>query len=377
MNEHDLRDVLEDLAATPAPPSRVDVTRAMADARRRTQVRARVSVAASVLVVGLAAGVTYAVVDRSPGTGAADAATPMVAHAPARFDPLVRYASFGWLPEQDAMRWRTTSITEERFTAKAGRFVPDPANGPGTAAPAAHVELRLYAAGVVPLTHRPIEVSARGGTRSTEYGPVTAAPPVDGAAASWVGTPGDPGTTTLRWRYAPDGWAELAVSRVTGDPREVAHRVADNLAIGGTGGMRFPFRLSGLPAGSRPTAGEFEEGGPGAAWRASLEVGLPDRNGPRLTVAVRPSGGTADHPPNTTVDGHPARHDTVDDDHLGRPVYSDRLSVLGADGLDTDIVVDASSALAAARLAPEGVLGVHRALTVHADRSDWTGAPLG
>ncbi|MEU3624617.1 hypothetical protein BS329_37005 [Amycolatopsis coloradensis] len=288
----------------------------------------------------------------------------------------MRYASFGWLPEQDTLDWHTTSINGERLTVKASKFVPDPANGAGAALPAAHVEVRLYAAGVVPMTDRPIETRLPGEyTRMVPYGPVTGAPAVNGAPAYWVEIPGDSETLILKWRYARGGWAELATSRLSGDPRETAHRIAGALRIDGTERLRFPFQLTGLPAEFRPVAGEVEEGGPGGPWHATLDLSFrPAQHGPTLSVSVHP--GTDVRAPNTTVDGHPARHDTLSKNHLGAPQYSDRLSVSDLDGLQADLFIDATSASGAAPLGPDGVLGVYRGLTVHADRARWTGQPV-
>ncbi|AUI59294.1 hypothetical protein [Amycolatopsis sp. BJA-103] len=379
MDEQDVRTLLDDLAQAPAPPSRVDVVGAVTTARRGRRVRTATSVAASVLVAGLATTLTYAVIDRSPPPTGSSAPPPAAApapSAPARFDPLVRYASFGWLPEQDTLDWRTTSINGERLTLKASRFVPDPANGPGATLPATHVEVRLYAAGVAPLTERPIETQLPGeGTRTVPYGPVTGAPAVNGAPAYWVGVPGDSGTLILKWRYAADGWAELSVSRLKGDPRETARRIAEALRTDGAERLRFPFKFTGLSPEIRPTASEIEEGGLAGAWRATLDLNLrPDGHGPALSVSVHP--GTDGLVPNTTVDGHPARRDTFDGDHLGTPQYSDRLSVSDVDGLQADLFIDAMSAADATPLGPDGVLGVYRGLAVHADRAGWTSQPL-
>jgi hypothetical protein len=207
------------------------------------------------------------------------------------------------------------------------------------------------------------------------YGPVTGAPAVNGAPAYWVGIPGDSETLILKWRYAQGGWAELSISRLSGDPRETAHRIAGALHIDGTERLRFPFQLTGLPAELRPVAGEVEEGGPGGSWRATLDLSLhSDRHGPTLSASVHPS--TDVLAPNTTVDGHPARRDTLSEGHLGAPRYSDRLSVSDLDGLQADLFIDATSAADAAPLGPDGVLGIYRGLTVHADRAGWTGQPV-
>jgi hypothetical protein len=140
--------------------------------------------------------------------------------------------------------------------------------------------------------------------------------------------------------------------------------------------MRFPFRLTGLVPGLVPVASQYNEGGIGGPWDASLDVSIrPD--GPALSVAVRPMAGAEAHTPNTTVDGRPARRDTVSVEHLGVLQYSDRLHVADVDGLAVAIHIDATTGAAAAPLGQDGVLGVFRALTVHPDAADWTDRPLG
>lgn len=379
MNEQDVRTLMGDLADTEPPPSRVDVPGAMARARRRTRIRTVTSGAASVLVVAVAAGVTYAVVDRSPsdtGSAPTTAAAAPVVGAPDRFDPLVRYAEFGWLPRKDELTWRNTAISGDRYSLSWSEYVPDPANGPGAALPAANVNLRLYAAGVVPMTEQPLDVMTTEGAKTLNYGPVTDAPDVNGAAAYWVGVPGDPDDVVLKWRYAPDGWAELSIAKIPGDARATMRRIASDVRVGGADGMRFPFHLTGLAPGLVPVASQYNEGGIGGPWDASLDVS-PQPDGPTLSVAVRPMAGADEHAPNTTIDGRPARRDTVSGEHLGVPQYSDRLHVADVDGLAVAIYIDATTAAAAAPLGQDGVLGVFRALTVHPDTADWTDRPLG
>ncbi|HEX6351395.1 hypothetical protein [Actinophytocola sp.] len=384
MNEQDVRTLLDDLAHTPAPPSQVDVQHAVTTVKRRRRVQAVTSAAASVLVVGLAAGVTYSLIGQSPGNtnspgspATLTAAAP-VTSAPQRFDPLVQYASYGWLPEQETLTWRSTSISGEQFTLNAQKYVPDPANGPNAALPAAFVGVQLYAAGVVPQTEKPFEVTTPAGKETMHYGPVTDAPAVNGAPAYWVGAPGDPETTILKWRYAPDAWAELFSARLSGDQRAVLHRIASELTVGGTERLRFPFQVTNLPADQRPTASAVEEGGPNWPWHASLDLDAgTDGQEPGLSVAVHPATDDSEsRGPNTTVDNHPARRDTVEGDHLGRPEYSDRLHVFDVAGLQVNLIIDAKTAAGAAPLGPDGVLGVYRNVTVHPDRADWTDQPL-
>jgi hypothetical protein len=372
MKDLDVRTLLADLADTPPPPSRVDVAHAMTTARRRARARTWTSVAASVLVVGVAAGVTYAVIERPPSDTTV-AAAPVTA-APSRFDPLSRYASFGWLPAQPALTWQNTSITTDRFDLSATEHAP---GSPDQPVPVVNVSARLYAAGGVPPTERPAQTLSPEGKTTGEHGPVTEAPAVNGAPAYWVGVPGEPAKVVLKWRYAPDGWAELSADGLTGDVRATMRRIAGALRVGGTERIRFPFHLTGLSPALRPTSSQSTRNGPDEPWSTILDLNTQaDGKGPGLSVTVRPAIPTGAHIPNTTVDGHPARREQVQGDHLGVPQYSDRLFVDDVEGLQANIFIEARTAGAVAPFAPDGVLSVYTALTLHPDLADWTDRPL-
>jgi hypothetical protein len=372
MKDLDVRTLLADLADTPPPPSRVDVAHAMTMARRRARARTWTSVAASVLVAGVAAGVTYAVIERPPP--ASPAAAAPATDAPARFDPLTRYASFGWLPAQPQLTWQNTSITTDRVDLNATEHVPGSLDRP---VPVVNVSVRLYAAGTVPLTERPAEAQSPDGKTTVEYGPVTEAPAVDGAPAYWVGVPGEPAKVVLKWRYATGGWAELSADGLTGDVRATMRRIAGALRVGGTERIRFPFHLTGLSPALRPTSSQSTRNGPDEPWSTILDLNTQaDGKGPSLSVVVRPANPAEAHDPNTTVGGHPARREQVQADHLGVPEYADRLFVDDVDGLQISILIEAGTAAAAEPLAPDGVLGVYPALTLHPDLAGWTDRPL-
>lgn len=373
MNEHEVRALLEDLADGPAPPPRVDVSRAVTVARQQTRVRAWTAIAAaSVLVVGLAVGVNHAVAGDGQDT---------VANAPARFDPLVEYASFGWLPEKSKLNRRFTSVNDVRFATEASQYVPDPSNGPMASLPAASVDASFYAAGVQPESELPLEVWGPSTDPSEPYASVTDAPPVNGIPAYWVSVPDHPETIILKWRYAPDAWAEVTVARLEGDLRQSAHRVASELRFGGAERFRFPFHLTGLPDGLRPVASVFAEGGLDGPWRVELYLSTENRE-LNAHVSVDPILDSDKRDPNTTVDGHEARRDTTTGDPtdsfmVADSQYADQLSVYDdAAGVESGVMVDAKTPADAAPLGPDGALGLYRGLTVHPDHADWTDQPL-
>jgi len=379
MNEQEVRTFLDDLADTPAPPPRVDVPRAVAVARRQARVRTWTSTAAaSVLVVGLAVGVNYTVTGGSP----ASTESGSVVSAPARFDPLVEYASFGWLPEESKMNSSFTSVNDVRFATMVRQYVPDPSKGPMASLPAASVNASVYAAGSMPQSELPLDLWGPTDPTPTEpYAPVTDAPDVNGAPAYWVTVPGEPETIILKWRYAPDAWAEVTVSRLDGDLRQSAHRVASELRVGGTARLRFPFDLTGLPAGLRPVASMFAEGGLDEPWRVELDLSTDDRK-MNVNVAVDPILASDRRDANITVDGHQAYRETVVGDstegtRVAGSQWADRLFVYDdVAGLNVGVLADARTPADAEPLGPDGAVGLYRGTTVHPDRADWTDQPL-
>jgi hypothetical protein len=364
MNEQEVRTLLADLAETPAPPSRVSVPGAVSAVRRQARTRTWLATAAaSVLVVALAAG-TYVVTG-----GSQEPTEPApVANAPERFDPLVRYASFGWLPDKDRMNSSLTAVNDVAFSTAVSEFVLDPAKGPMAAKPAAEVSVSLYAAGEKPQSEEPLEIWGPSNEPSMPYAPVTRAPSVNGKPAYWVTIPEDPETLILKWRWAPNAWAEVTVSRLSGDLHENAHRVASKLRIAEER-LRFPFHLTGLTSDLRPVASIVQEGGFAEPWRVDLELGTADDN-VNLRVGSTPTRPGDSHP-NTTVDGHEARHEITTDQQ-----YLDTLFVYDVSGLQTDILIHGSTAADLERAGPDGAVGVFRTITVHPEPDDWTDRPV-
>ena len=112
MDETDMQMMLRRLADTEASPARVDIRLAVSQGRRVRRWR-RAGAGSSTLAVAVAAGaiVTMVVVPGSrtaavPATGSSASPSPTASPsgeagvAPKQFNPMVPYASFGWLPPQ-------------------------------------------------------------------------------------------------------------------------------------------------------------------------------------------------------------------------------------------------------------------------------------
>lgn len=362
MNEQEVRTLLADLAETPAPPSRVVVPEPVRRSRRYVWSRTWLSAVAAAVVVTLLAVGAYVVTGGSPTSTDPDRA----ASAPDRFDPLVRYASFGWVPDEARMNSRSTVVSDMRFAMDVSEYVPDPSKGPMASKPGASVSLALYAVGVKPESEYPPNV--RGATDHDPSKPylVSEAPPVDGKPAEWLTVPGDSEFLMLRWHHAPGAWAELSVARLSGDLRDSAHRVATDLRFD-TERLLFPFHLTGLSAELRPVTSSFGEGGLDGPWRAELTFQSAD-DGVEMRVAASPTQ-PGNH--NTIIDGHKAHYEKTTDQQ-----YAEGLFVYDVAGLKIDVTVLARNAADAAPVGPSGALSVYRGLTVHPDRSEWTIRPL-
>jgi hypothetical protein len=119
--DRSIRTLLDTIAESPQPVTTVDVDRAMQAGRRKVRLR-RLGGAASVAIAIVAViGVTSAVlsggVAQGPGLNQTSSQPPpttsaapprLPAAAPESFDPLVRYAEFGWLPDGLVERHSTT-----------------------------------------------------------------------------------------------------------------------------------------------------------------------------------------------------------------------------------------------------------------------------
>jgi hypothetical protein len=211
MDDSTMRTILRDIAETGEPPEpapRIDINRACRRGRRRLWARrvaplAAGAVAAALLTVphaltGLAAPGQASLNQQPP---AASAASPSALTAPAEFNPLVPYATFGWLPAG----FSTSAGVAADGQFSAGQDVVSldavaPASG------GRDLSLTVAARDACPATVTSLWQAAKKQKMVTC--PITgfvtgAAPDIDGRPAFWI----DDGW--LAWQYAPGAWATL------------------------------------------------------------------------------------------------------------------------------------------------------------------------
>jgi hypothetical protein len=312
LDEHAVRTLLHEAARTPEPPSAVDV-----DAARRRggrQLRARRAALPVLAVAALAAALTV------PGGllsrhSERTVASPAV-DAPWQFNPLVPYASFGWLPP--GYSENNADFDVNQGVTSATDFVSREA-----AAPAAgrllylQVEARDMCA-VNTVTDLRAIIRAHGQDQvaclDAAFTATGVAPDINGQPAFWT----DHGSG-IAWEYAPDAWAELSLSGIaagggkplppTAATRALLQEVAARVAYGDTTPLTFAFRLSGeLPAGWKP-------------WRAGFDVSGGRMFGTGITVG--PSVDTSALSISASTVTGPAACDSG----VGQPAYVNRLGV--------------------------------------------------
>jgi hypothetical protein len=320
LDEHAVRTLLHEAARAPAPPSAVDVDAARRRGSRR--LRARRAALPVLAVVALAAALTVpggllsAHQERTVASPHPPASSPVV-NAPWRFNPLVPYASFGWLPPDyseslangidfnQGVTSATDFVSREAAAPAAGRLLYLQVNARDMCAitTAADLQANVRAHRSVPALCTDAAFTVTG-----------VAPDVNGQPAFWT----DHGSG-IAWEYAPDAWAELSLSGIAGvgakplpptaATRALLQKVAARVAYGDTTPLTFAFRLSGeLPAGWQ-------------LWRAGFDVSGGRMFGTGITVG--PSVDTSALSISASTVTGPA----VCQSSGGQPTYVNRLGV--------------------------------------------------
>lgn len=319
LDEHAVRTLLHEAAGAPEPPSAVDVDAARRRGSRR--LRARRAALPVLAVVALAAALTVpggllsGHSERTVASPRPPASSPVV-NAPWQFNPLVPYASFGWLPpgysENDTdsdlnqgVSSATDFMSREAAAPAAGRLLYLQVNARDMCAISTAADLQANVR-----AHRSVQALCT----DAAFIVTGVAPDVNGRPAFWT----DHGSG-IAWEYAPDAWAELSLSGIAGAggqalapsaaTRALLQKVAAHVAYGDTTPLTFAFRLSGeLPAGWQ-------------VWRAGFGVSGGRMFGTGITVG--PSVDTSALSISASTVTGPA----VCDSGAGQPTYVNRLGV--------------------------------------------------
>lgn len=273
MDETDVRTMLRGLADTVDGSARIDLPLAAEQGRRSRHWR-RLRISGSLLAMGAAIGVIAAVLvvpgDRTAGV---TPAAPAPLSAPAAFNPLALYASFGWLPTgyvrgTKGETFETSSPSQLQLFAWKGHSA---------------MTLDVYAAGACTLARGQLSCPF-GGTLQV----AASAPKVNGRQALWLR--GD----VLSWQYAPDAWAVLGwgagAPAVPGASEEarVMH-IATTVRYGQSTPLEFPYWMPKLSARWGFYLIEFtERSGRNLALVTNWQERATGAGGPMLQVVVMP-----------------------------------------------------------------------------------------
>ncbi|GIG55996.1 hypothetical protein Lfu02_03680 [Longispora fulva] len=345
-------DIREIFAARLAdlPPSAVDLDRAVNDARHTRRTRRVLATVAASLCLVVAATVAVWGLPGSHAPAPPFAEGRSLREAPGEFNPRVQFAQLDWTPDLLPVRYIGASISSFHLASRPPTC-PLTCGGPATDPdPAGRMSFTAFAAGA-------------GDAMDVLAGePVTTpAPAVHGAAAHWATRSNDSGDTArLRWQYAPHAWAQVEV-RQAGDPREVAHRIADGARFATGGLIRLP--VTAALADQRIESVELDTGDP---WQATVLYRRAGTLGRDYTsVTVKPGTGHGGATVNTTVDGHPASADRAVDKTVGH----DQVTVFDVRGLSVTVLATAREP---GQMPAEGTAAaVFSGLTLYPDRADW------
>ncbi|GAB3279945.1 hypothetical protein GCM10027589_06720 [Actinocorallia lasiicapitis] len=290
MDEIQVRGMIGELAREPMPVGRFDLVAARRRGRRRVLVRRAAGVVAGGLVFAGVAGTVVSV--RGNEEGRLLFRPGPLAEAVERFDPLVEFARFGWLPER--MGNLHVAVEEQIFTVAATR-----SGTPIDVYAGSPIEVRFLMAG----PDRNPDAWKRQ-PNAAKYVPVKSAA---GRKAFWVIPPRASRPSGLVWEYAPAEWAVLQADVAVFGHKAVL-RVAESMEIGGGRRFSWPFKVGPLPKGLVPESAAFELGGRHFASELVFR-GAPGAKGAVMVRAgnwIRRTGMDGLPEPTFKLDGHPA-----------------------------------------------------------------------
>jgi len=385
MDETQVRTMLGELADTEAPAARIDLGRAISRGRRRRRWRRAAAGGSTLAVAAVAGAVVTLLAVPGPGpavtpnggatSGASSAHGTGLVAAPKRFDPLKPYASFGWLPAGYTAGGISLQPTAGTQSIQLNAGAASSAN--------AAIFLTVTVADActesgprsLPVLHCRYDGSSSGPIRAA-----SAAPPVNGRMAFWAQDQAKSGM--LIWEYAPGAWSILSSpSMRSATPpaglRTMLARVAANVRYGDRTPIRFPFSITGIPAGWAVSNTEFT-GSSGQLLGQSLSLGpTADPGALGITVAPATPGNSC-----AFIAGQ-SQHVTVDGVRAVLRTLSDYQSLCATDvaGLQVSITLDTTVPNRGSPLPGVsglgGALGVGRALhLLGADPANWTASPV-
>ncbi|MEU8422322.1 hypothetical protein AB0C15_15755 [Micromonospora sp. NPDC048835] len=316
LDERQIGDLmLTEVESAEQPSTVLDVGRAMTTARRQRRLArgAGAALLAAALTVGGLTVPDLLIPDRTPATGpagpaAADGETGLPA-ALTTVDPQRVYVRFGWLP--DGMR----DLHYQAGLLLSGTGVYLSATNGRNDDRSQFVAVALLPRGMQP------SAPQRDSGEPAVVGESTAGPRLNGGDSVFVSYSGaEKSEAILRWRYAPDGWAQVRVFGIESDVRDVAARVAGSLRFG-TDAVPMPATVAGVPANLRMITLNVSESLDEprtwyADWTWTPEPATADPGQQRartLSVGISRYRNVTDPAdrafvdPNTTLDGHPAR----------------------------------------------------------------------
>jgi hypothetical protein len=273
VDEAGVRTLLHRLAETEPPPVRIDLGAAIA-AGRRGRFWRRVRAGGSALLAAGAAAAAVAAILAGPAPRPGHQATDTTV-APARFDVLVPYATFGWLPPGFQTGAETGATPVSRPTLLTLIAV---SHGTG-------ISVLVNPAGSCDFTGRALRCSTSGSTEAV----ASRAPDVNGHRAYWLR--GD----QLAWEYAPGAWSALNWTDVPWPPggaqRAAVLRVAAGVRFGQITPIRFPYWMSGLPTAWRISEVDYTlRAGQPVVWTLRLADGPGYADADRLLIYTVPYG---------------------------------------------------------------------------------------
>ncbi|MEU4471883.1 hypothetical protein [Micromonospora sp. NPDC023888] len=316
LDEHQIGDLmLAEIESAEQPSAVLDVDRAMTTARR--QRRLAQGAGAALLAVALTVGgltvpdllTADRPSERAPiGAAAGEGRTGLPA-ALTTVDPQRVYVRFGWLP--DGLRHRQY---------QAGLLLPGYGVHLGANNGRSDDQRQFVAVSLLPKGVQP-SAPQRDSAEPAVAGDTVAGPTLNGGPSVFANYSGaETPEAILRWRYAPDGWAQVRVVGTGLDVRATATQVAQSLRFGADP-VPMPATVAGVPADLRLITVNVSESRDepnswdvGWTWTREPATADPGRQRARtLAVVVSRYRNVTDPAdklfvnPNTTLDGHRAR----------------------------------------------------------------------